>query len=652
MFTIRPFATRVVCLAAVALALAAGHARAAEATKEQKLIQVLQSDAPPQQKAITCKHLAIYGSEAAVPALAPLLADEQLASWARIALEAIPGPKADAALRDAMAKLKGRLLIGTINSIAVRRDAEAVAALVIRLKDADADVACAAAEALGRIGGATAVKALEQALPAAPAPVRSSVAIGCVFCAERLLADGKAADAVRLYDAVRKADVPKQRHLEATRGAILARGDAGVPMLLEQLRSADKALYGIGLRTARELSGAKATEALAAELATTKPDRQAFLLLALADRSDPKALPAVLQVAKAGPKPIRLVAIGALQGLGNASCIPALLDLASETDADIAQAAKVSLARLPGQDVNPAILASLPKLAGKRRQALIEVAMHRRIEAAMPAFVQCAEDTDAGVRSAAVAAIGVLGSGQQVPELVRILQKTQDAKEQAAVGKALRTTSARGGAACVPHLMPLMKCKNAPLRAIGLHALASAGGPTALAAVQAGIGDADPAVQDDAVRTLAGWPSNWPNDLTVMDPLLALAKTGKKDLHKILALRGYLQCVQAATKLGPADRLAKVDAVLPLVTRPDGKRRAISALATIAADGSLDRLAAFAAEPAVAEEACSAIVQLTGQRGLKGVGKEPRKKALQAVVQRSKNARTKKQATELLKKLR
>ena len=38
--------------------------------KERKLIGVLQSDAPPQDKAITCKHLAIYGTEDAVPALA------------------------------------------------------------------------------------------------------------------------------------------------------------------------------------------------------------------------------------------------------------------------------------------------------------------------------------------------------------------------------------------------------------------------------------------------------------------------------------------------------------------------------------------------------------------------------------------------------
>ncbi|HEV58516.1 MAG TPA: hypothetical protein ENN87_13655, partial [Phycisphaerales bacterium] len=34
--------------------------------KEQELIAVLRSDAPPQDKAITCKRLAIYGTKDAV----------------------------------------------------------------------------------------------------------------------------------------------------------------------------------------------------------------------------------------------------------------------------------------------------------------------------------------------------------------------------------------------------------------------------------------------------------------------------------------------------------------------------------------------------------------------------------------------------------
>ena len=118
------------------------------AENESKLIAVLKSDAPDSEKAITCKRLAVYGSAEAVPVLAPLLLNEQLASWARIALEAIPGDAPDAAFRGALSKAHGRLLVGTINSIGVRRDAKAVGELIPKLKDEDAEVASAAAVAV------------------------------------------------------------------------------------------------------------------------------------------------------------------------------------------------------------------------------------------------------------------------------------------------------------------------------------------------------------------------------------------------------------------------------------------------------------------------------------------------------------------------
>jgi hypothetical protein len=77
-----------------------------EGFKESDLIRVLQSDAAKGEKAITCKRLAIYGTEKSVPVVAPLLADKELASWAWIALEAIPGTAADIALRNALGKLR------------------------------------------------------------------------------------------------------------------------------------------------------------------------------------------------------------------------------------------------------------------------------------------------------------------------------------------------------------------------------------------------------------------------------------------------------------------------------------------------------------------------------------------------------------------
>ena len=128
------------------LLLAASPAPAAAADSHncspeqvRALITLLKSNGPKADKALACKKLAIFGGKDAVPALAPLLTDPELASWARIALEAIPGPAADAALRNAMDKVQGRVLVGVINSIAVRRDPKAVSGLVKKLKATDPD---------------------------------------------------------------------------------------------------------------------------------------------------------------------------------------------------------------------------------------------------------------------------------------------------------------------------------------------------------------------------------------------------------------------------------------------------------------------------------------------------------------------------------
>lgn len=276
--TLRIRLARLVALllaAAVAFACA-NRARAAEDPspadeRVARLIGVLHSAQPAADKAMACKQLAIAGSPQAVPALAALLPDVELSSWARIALEVIPGPEADEALREAMGKVEGRQLVGVINSLAVRRDAKAVPALIARLKDADAETGSAAAAALGRIGGAAAQAALEQALAGAKGPVRSAAAEGCVLCAEAALAAGNRDEAIRLYDAVRKADLSKQRIREATRGAILARGPAGVPMLVELLRSAEKDQFALALGTARELGGPEVAKALVAELGRFAP---------------------------------------------------------------------------------------------------------------------------------------------------------------------------------------------------------------------------------------------------------------------------------------------------------------------------------------------------------------------------------------------
>jgi HEAT repeat protein len=488
-------------------------------------------------------------------------------------------------------------------------------------------------------------------LPVAPAAVRAAVAEGCILCAERLLAQSKAADAMKLYDAVRAADVPRQKMLEATRGAILARKADGLPLLLEQLRSPDKALFGIGLRTARELPGRAVTEALAAELPRTSPDRQSYLLLALADRSDDAVLPAVVAAAGSGPQKLRLTAIGILDRLGNPASVSVLLGAAADSNADLAQAALAALARLPGSEVDAELLTRLPSTTGKARKVLIELAGQRHLDRALPAIVTGAEDPDAGVRAAAVQAIGILGDDKQVAGLAKLLQATQSPKERADLEMALLAITGRAGARAVPSLLPLAQNSDSAVRIIALRVLAAAGGPDALAAVKAAVEDKDEIVRDEAVRTLSTWPNNWPEDSGVAEPLLTLAKSSGKTSYQVLALRGYLQYVQGDKQLKDDEKVGKVTELLPLIKRPEEKRLAIAAVGAIPNAGVLELLATFAADPAVAEDACSAIVKLA-DGNLPGVSKEQRQKALEVAAEKATSSATRKKAGELLKAVR
>ncbi|MCL4194805.1 MAG: hypothetical protein KJZ87_23910, partial [Thermoguttaceae bacterium] len=237
-------------LAAALLAVAASRSLAQEA----ELLAVLRSESTREQKSAACRQLARVGTKEAVPVLAALLGDEEMSHMARYALETIPDPSADEALRDALGKVPARQRLGVIGSLGVRRDAKAVAPLAELLKQAD--TAGAAARALGNIGTPDAAKALQDALPGASAADRLAICEGLFRCAEKLAAEGGSEASQAIYDHLRGlADAPHQVRTAALRGAALARGKEGIPLVLEAIRGADYALAAAAVRTAMEMPG-------------------------------------------------------------------------------------------------------------------------------------------------------------------------------------------------------------------------------------------------------------------------------------------------------------------------------------------------------------------------------------------------------------
>ncbi len=562
----RYLTSSVVCLAVVFVATVelawAQDGPSASFEKEAELLAVLQSDAPPAQKAITCKLLAIHGSSAAVPNLAKLLPNAQLSSWARIALEAIPGAEADVALRKATDSLEGNLLIGTINSIGVRRDVDAVELLTARLQDKNVEVTSAAAVALGRIGNAAATKSLRGALAATSVKIRSAVAEGCVLCAERLLAEGNSVEAVALYDEVRDADVPQQRIIEATRGAILARGQDGIPLLIEQFRSPDGKLFQLALGTAREFPGKAVDKALAAEMVRATPERAALMIQAMADRAETVDLGSVRKAAEQGPKQVRLAAIGALGRIGNASCLATLLEIASDDDAELAKTARTALAELPGDDVDSQIVNLLPNAKGKSYPQLIELVGQRRI-GATDMLIKALDHSDQTVRSAALTALGETVALKNLSVLVSHVVAPKHPEDAPVAQQALKVASVRmpDREACATELALALDRAPTATKSALLEILGEMGGNQALKTIGQAAKSDDPQLQDTGSRLLGKW-----NGVEAAPFLLDLAKTAPAEKYKIRALRGYIG-------LAPSSRCRKQTAskcASRLSTRPFG----------------------------------------------------------------------------------
>jgi len=316
--------------------------------QEETLINTLKSsEASLKDKVDACRQLARIGTEKAVPVLAGLLGEDKLSHMARYAMETLPHPSVDKVLREALTKLKGRHLVGVIGSIGVRRDANAVKPLSKFLLNDDIEVAQAAARALGSIGTADVIPTFFNAKPNVPKSVHPHLYEGLLRCAERLEAEGYCQDAYFAYDRMMDLSAPHQIRTAALRGAVLLRGNDGIPLLMDALKDAyDYALVQAAAHIAQEMPGSKISKVLANELKNLPPDKKILVIQTLGLRADEEAVPALIELTKNGEKQIRIEAIRALGDITHPDAKPVLKVLVDYSDTDIAEAAKMSLSAI------------------------------------------------------------------------------------------------------------------------------------------------------------------------------------------------------------------------------------------------------------------------------------------------------------------
>ena len=600
----RRWAIPLAVLAVLAACVPAPSFAAAGAAEEQKLIGVLQSDRPAVEKDSACARLKQIGTARCVPALAALLTDETLSHSARYALESMHCPEAGEALRAALPKASGPLRAGIADSLGHRADRAAAPALAKLLAGPDAAVAAAAATALGRTGGPEALAALKAALATAPAKLQPAVADGLLLCADGLRAEGDQAAASGVYRQLFESRQPEHVRTAAYRGLVLAGGAEGAGLVAAGLKGEDRAARLAALRVVRD--GGLTTKQLAALLADAPAAAQVAVIHAMAERGDAAGAAAVGQAAKSPDPSVRIAALEALGALANASSVPSLAEAAAAAQGDEQKAARRSLARLRGAGVTGAILAHLPKASPAVQMELVRALADRQDATAVPTLLEMSGSSDAAVQAGAVRALASLADDRAAGKLIGLLVAAKAPAVRGAVEEALGSIAGRSKdpEALADAVLAAGKSADVEARCVLLRVAGRIGGTRVLEALRAGVADADDALRDAAVRTMAetAGPDAAPD-------LLALAKGAASATHRVLALRGYLRLAGTA-ELPTAKRLEMCRAAVATAPRPDDKKLLLARLASVSHPGALELAGQLGADPAVVAEAEAARLQI------------------------------------------
>jgi len=563
------------------------------------------ADATLDAKRFVCRWLPLVGGEEQVPVLARMLQEKETTEIARQALRAMPGEASAKVLRDALQRAKGDRVIGLINALGGRRDAQALDAIVEHLVSDNAAVAAAAADALGAIGSAEAAEALAAAAKKAEGHLADVIRDARLRCARHLATAGDREAAGTIYTDLLAGDLPVRWRIAAMVGMVDGRCPGAAAVVDQALESGDARMRASAIQASRRIGDPSMTERLVKRLPRLAPVDQVFLLDALADRGDAAARPGVMKMVEAADEIVRAAAVRALGRLGTAEDVPRLLTLAAEGKGEVKDAAQAALARLDTEGVDKRVLSAAAQEDGPRRIAAIRALADRQTAGAGDVLLTAAAKADTAVRVVALETLAEVGSPADYGRLVDLLAKVEDGRVASAAERAAVAVGKRVGEG-KPRLAPVRRAMDGAspagkARLLGL--LPALGDVRGLDVLEPYLDADDAALRDAAVRALVQWP-----DSTAGNLVLEVARESDNRTHRVLAFRGYLRMMKQNPDAAARHRMMTL--IRPLATTADAKKMFLAGLADMAEPWALAVAESFLDDPDVKAEAQAAVKSL------------------------------------------
>jgi HEAT repeat protein len=606
---------------------------AAQSRDEQQLLSILKSGAPPQEKDAACVELKRIGTARSVPALAELLTDAQLSHSARLVLESMPAPEAGLALIEALDKTTGLTLAGVIHSLGRRREEAAVPKITGFLSASDSNVACAAAAALGRIGGAQAVNTLFAALSdIRKTQPRKEILDALLEAANQGLAEGGRDKALAVFEKLYRIPAPDNIRTVAYRGLIAA---AARSRALELIKTAilgdDVPIRTAALEIAREIEGLEVAQVLCGALEKVEPPIQVALIEALRQRGDKEAAPAIPPMAKSSELEVRVAALGALGDLGDDKAVAILLKSAGSAIEAEKRAARQALLLLRHGDVTGALISRLkdgqPDAQAEAGRALAG----RGDREAVADLMAVAKKGSDPAQEAAFLTLGQLADAVHIESLVRLVVEAPDETARSRASDALRAACRRlrswGIGVDTESIVVGLRSGDSRARAALLQAASALSDSRIRTALRSALSDRDESLREAAILALCET-----YDPELLPDLLDLANRATDLGLRIQAARGYIRLAtdREGVELTNKQRVAALRKILPTTTRPEEKWLLLAGLAKIPEPEALGISLMMLEDAGTRAEAAQAVIEIAA--GLKETQADAARAALRKVL--------------------
>ncbi len=621
---------------------------AQRASTAARLAEILQDPATTAAaRQFICDKLYRIGTEAEVPAVAPMLLDPATTDTARLFLERVKSDGALAALRGALDKLEGRALIGVANSLSIMQDHASVDKVIGLTKSNDAAVALAAWRALGNFGNEAVADFLIDSLNKADtacAPMEAA-AVRTAILLESAGKQAKAMEIDRLLADPRRGLAARQAGFRAVFASTPE--DRKAALMAEWVQSPDVARQNVVIARMTELSDEALEKASRQE--GISPKLQIALLEELAARQGEKMLPAMLEAAKSNDPAKVHMALRFLASAGDPQVIPALIK-ALGSDETSRQIAADALAGRPKAAVGPALLEALNTQVAIREQ-LVGILSKLKYYEAIDPLTQLARNTDPGVYEGAVEGLRAICDPDQT-DLKRMLALYLDVpagSQREAVERAIayiceKNPAASDRATILLGLVDRHADRDQPaFQAAVLPLLGRLGTDAVYERIQPLLKSPTPELASAAVRAI----SNWPNAEHV-DMLWDLATKSESKGDRSQALRAYIRVVTLPNDRPEAKTLEMLNGAMKVAENKDNKNLALSRAASIRTLETVDWAAGYLDDPDLSQTACRVIVELAHHRFLR----QPNKAHFEPILRKVEATAKDKSIAELAEKAR